>query len=156
MVDIVGDADVLEVCTVLFSSLAEVDVQVVQSYWRVAHSTRRLTRWTHQQLVHNDVVAVDADLGQLLNQPFRLVQAEKLCNTHADKRGCCWISKLRVDLLDCWKHLLQSSRQKVRIEAACLTTEHPSHVGDERRKLIFQPEQFSQTLFHHCREGEKS
>ena len=32
----------------------------------------------------------------------------------------------------------------------------PSHVGDERRKLIFQPEQFSQTLFHHCREGEKS
>ena len=36
MVDIVGDADVLEVCSVLFSSLAEVDVQVVQSYWRVA------------------------------------------------------------------------------------------------------------------------
>ena len=36
MVDVVGDANVLEVCTVLFSSLAEVDVQVVQSYWRVA------------------------------------------------------------------------------------------------------------------------
>ena len=36
MVDVVGDADVLEVCTVLFASLAEVDVQVVQSYWRVA------------------------------------------------------------------------------------------------------------------------
>ena len=36
MVDVVGDPNVLEVCTVLFSSLAEVDVQVVQSYWRVA------------------------------------------------------------------------------------------------------------------------
>ena len=107
---------------------------------RRAHSTRRLTRWTHQQLVHwrgrmyfqliwwrdvtNDVVAVDANLGQLLNQPFRLVQAsmennlshhigktqrvtilgiekaapEKFCNTHTDKGGCCWISKLGVDL----------------------------------------------------------
>ena len=58
---------------------------------RRAHSTRRLTRGTHQQLVHwrgrmyfqliwwrdvtNDVVTVDANLGQLLNQPFRLVQA---------------------------------------------------------------------------------
>merc|ERR1712223_12274 len=36
MVDVVGDPNVLEVCTVLFSSLAEVDVQVVQSYRRVA------------------------------------------------------------------------------------------------------------------------
>ena len=36
MVDVVSDPNVLEVCTVLFSSLAEVDVQVVQSYRGVA------------------------------------------------------------------------------------------------------------------------
>ena len=44
MVDVVGDADVLEVSTVLFSSLAEVDVQVVQSYWRVAPELQRVKK----------------------------------------------------------------------------------------------------------------
>ena len=44
MVDVVGDPDVLEVCTVLFSSLAEVDVQVVQSYWRVAPELQRVKK----------------------------------------------------------------------------------------------------------------
>ena len=44
MVDVVGDPNVLEVCTVLFSSLAEVDVQVVQSYWRVAPELQRVKK----------------------------------------------------------------------------------------------------------------
>ena len=44
MVDVVGDADVLEVCSVLFSSLAEVDVQVVQSYGRVAPELQRVRK----------------------------------------------------------------------------------------------------------------
>ena len=44
MVDVVGDPDVLEVCTVLFSSLAEVDVQVVQSYRRVAPELQRVRK----------------------------------------------------------------------------------------------------------------
>ena len=44
MVDVVGDPNVLEVCTVLFSSLAEVDVQVVQSYRRVAPELQRVKK----------------------------------------------------------------------------------------------------------------
>ena len=44
MVDVVSDPNVLEVCTVLFSSLAEVDVQVVQSYRRVAPESQRVSK----------------------------------------------------------------------------------------------------------------
>lgn len=38
------------------------------------------------QLVDDDVVCVDAALGQLLDQPLGLVQGQELCDAHADER----------------------------------------------------------------------
>lgn len=39
------------------------------------------------KLVDDDVVRVDAALGQLLDQPLRLIQGEELSDTHTDKGG---------------------------------------------------------------------
>lgn len=39
------------------------------------------------QLVHDDVVRVDAALGQLLDEPLRLVEGEELGDAHADEGG---------------------------------------------------------------------
>lgn len=39
------------------------------------------------QLVDDDVVRVDATLGQLLDQPLRLIQGEELGDTHTDEGG---------------------------------------------------------------------
>ena len=38
-------------------------------------------------MVDNDVVRVDAALGQLLDQPLRLIQREELGDAHADEGG---------------------------------------------------------------------
>lgn len=38
------------------------------------------------QLVDDNIVRVDATLGQLLNQTLRLVQRQKLRNAHTDER----------------------------------------------------------------------
>ena len=40
-----------------------------------------------QELVDDDVMRVDLVLGELLHQPFRLVQREELGDAHANKRG---------------------------------------------------------------------
>ena len=39
------------------------------------------------QLVHDDVVRVDATLGELLDQPLCLVQRQELSDAHADEGG---------------------------------------------------------------------
>lgn len=50
------------------------------------HFTRPL--WVGEnELVDDDVVCVDAALGQLLDQPLRLVQGEELSDTHTDEGG---------------------------------------------------------------------
>lgn len=55
-----------------------------------------MARFTHlagllgvgeHQLVHDDVVRVDATLGQLLDEPLRLVEGEELGDAHADEGG---------------------------------------------------------------------
>lgn len=38
-------------------------------------------------MVDDDVVCVDAALGQLLDQPFRLIEGEELSDAHADEGG---------------------------------------------------------------------
>lgn len=38
-------------------------------------------------MVDDDVVCVDAALGQFLYQPLRLVQGEELSDTHTDEGG---------------------------------------------------------------------
>ena len=52
----------------------------------LAHLAGPLRVGEHQ-LVDDDVVRVDATLGQLLDQPLRLVQGQELCDAHADE-GC--------------------------------------------------------------------
>lgn len=42
------------------------------------------------QLVDNDVVCVNAALGQLLDQSLRLVQGEELGDAHTDE-GCLFL-----------------------------------------------------------------
>ena len=84
MVDVVGDPDVLEVCTVLFSSLAEVDVQVVQSYRRVAPELQRVRKTKVLGVVYhyseivlqftmNNVVLALNLFSQIQNRPFSLM-----------------------------------------------------------------------------------
>lgn len=51
----------------------------------LAHLAGSLGVGKHQ-LVDNDVVCVDAALGQLLDQPLRLVQGQELGDAHADER----------------------------------------------------------------------
>lgn len=38
-------------------------------------------------MVDDDVVCVDAALGQLLDQPLRLIEGEELGDAHADEGG---------------------------------------------------------------------
>lgn len=52
----------------------------------LAHLTRPL-RVGKNKLVHDDVVCVDAALGQLLDQALCLIQGEELSNTHTDEGG---------------------------------------------------------------------
>jgi len=52
----------------------------------LAHLARPVAVGEHQ-LVDDDVVRVDAALGQLLDQPLRLVQGQELGDTHADEGG---------------------------------------------------------------------
>lgn len=51
----------------------------------LAHLTGSLCIRKHQ-LVDDDVVCVDAALGQLLDQALRLVQGQELGDAHADER----------------------------------------------------------------------
>lgn len=51
-----------------------------------AHLARPV-RVGENQLVDDDVVRVDATLGQLLDQPLRLIQGEELGDTHTDEGG---------------------------------------------------------------------
>lgn len=51
-----------------------------------AHFARPVRVGEHQ-LVDDDVVRVDAALGQLLDQPLRLVQRQELGDAHADEGG---------------------------------------------------------------------
>lgn len=39
------------------------------------------------QLVDDDVVCVNAALGQLLDQPLRLIEGQKLSDAHTDEGG---------------------------------------------------------------------
>lgn len=50
------------------------------------HFTRPL-HVGENQLVDNDVVCVDAALGQFLDQPLRLVERQELSDTHTDEGG---------------------------------------------------------------------
>lgn len=47
----------------------------------------RPVRVGENQLVDDDVVRVDATLGQFLDQPLRLIQGEELGDTYADEGG---------------------------------------------------------------------
>lgn len=50
------------------------------------HFTRPV--WVREnKLVDDDVVCVNAALGQLLDQPLRLIQGEELRDAHTDERG---------------------------------------------------------------------
>lgn len=46
-----------------------------------------LLRVGENKLVDDDVVCVDATLGQLLDQPLRLVEGEELGDAHTDEGG---------------------------------------------------------------------
>lgn len=50
------------------------------------HFTRPL-RVREDKLIDDDVVCVDAALGQLLDQPLRLIKREELSDTHTDEGG---------------------------------------------------------------------
>lgn len=50
------------------------------------HFTRFLSVGENE-LVDDDVVCVDATLGQFLDQPLRLVQRQELSDAHADEGG---------------------------------------------------------------------
>lgn len=52
----------------------------------LAHLARPVAVGEHQ-LVDDDVVRVDAALGQLLDQPLRLIQRQELSDTHTDEGG---------------------------------------------------------------------
>lgn len=54
----------------------------------------RPVRVGENQLVDNDVVRVNATLGQFLDQPLRLVQGEELGDAYADE-GCLFLMKVR-------------------------------------------------------------
>ena len=63
-----------------------------------AESARGLSRSLEEQLVDDDVVSVDATLGQLLHQPLGLVQGQELGDADADERRRVGITELLVDL----------------------------------------------------------
>jgi len=50
-------------------------------------------------LVDDYVMAVDLELGELLHQPLRLVEGQKLRDADAHEGGQLWIPELCVDLL---------------------------------------------------------
>ena len=60
------------------------------------HFTRPLCV-RENQLVDDDVVCVNAALGQLLDQPLRLIQGEELSNTHTDEGGLFLMDARRVE-----------------------------------------------------------
>lgn len=47
-------------------------------------------------MVDDDVVCVDATLGQLLDQPLRLVEGEELSDTHTDEGGLFLVDVRKV------------------------------------------------------------
>lgn len=60
-----------------------------------AHFARPLGFREHQ-LVDDDVVRVDLALGQLLDEPLRLVQGEELGDAHADEGGLFLVGARKV------------------------------------------------------------
>lgn len=52
----------------------------------LAHLARLVTLVQHEQLVDDDVVRVDAALGEFLHEPLRLVQRQELRDAHAHER----------------------------------------------------------------------
>lgn len=94
-----------------------------------AHAAGVVGVLKEQKLIHNDVVHIDAALGQLLDQSLRFVQREELCDADAHKcslvlerrekqrilnysspsslTGTYWILELLVHLGDYAQHIVQ-------------------------------------------------
>ena len=55
---------------------------------------------TSSHLINYDVVGVDFELGQLLDQPLRLVEGQELRDANAHEGGFVRVLELVVDLVD--------------------------------------------------------
>mmetsp|Transcript_11869 Transcript_11869/g.32786 ORF Transcript_11869/g.32786 Transcript_11869/m.32786 type:complete len:204 (+) Transcript_11869:619-1230(+) len=87
---------------------------------------------TKQHLVDHDVVGIDLVLGEILNQPFRLVKRKKLWNAHAHKRREIGIAELLLDSVNHPSEFLDLGKEPVLLVTAA------SHEHAERTHQITQ------------------
>lgn len=65
-------------------------------------------------MVDDDVVCVDAALGQLLDQPLRLIEGEELGDAHADEGGLFLMDVRKEEELQQIKKALNRTHSSVK------------------------------------------
>lgn len=104
-------------------------------------------------LIDNDVVRVNVIFGEILDKPFRLVEAEKLGNTDTDKGGLLGVGELAVDVGDGGTHGIELGKEVVAVD---VHAHHGRDLGEHAAESAAHLGELAQGFFQDAGEGEET